>query len=191
MIYQLTGKITPKARPRLGNGRAYLPANYRDWKEDAILQLLTQSRLLEPMTRAEVAIAIGGKQTGDLDNIAGAILDALVQAGVLLDDRISVVHKLSISHHRENTPGATIELTDPTEELTAITDPNEIAVNYQPNQRPRQRDYIGCISPKQIKGITYHYWVYYERGKRCYQCLGNDRASAVAKAKAIYDPRSA
>jgi hypothetical protein len=84
-------------------------------------------------------------------------------------------------------------------ELTAIGDLNEIAVNCQPNQRSslddaqasRQRDYIGCISPKQIKGITYHYWVYYERGKRCYQCLGNDRASAVAKAKAIYDPRSA
>jgi hypothetical protein len=76
-------------------------------------------------------------------------------------------------------------------ELTAIGDMDEIAVNCQPNPRPRQRDYIGCISPKQIKGITYHYWVYYERGKRCYQCLGNDRASAVAKAKAIYDPRSA
>jgi hypothetical protein len=76
-------------------------------------------------------------------------------------------------------------------ELTAIGDLNEIAVNCQTHQRSRQRDYIGCISPKQIKGITYHYWVYYERGKRCYQCLGNDRASAVAKAKAIYDPRSA
>ena len=90
MIYQLTGKITPKARPRLGQGRAYLPQNYRDWKDDAIVQLITQSLPAQPMTRAEVAILIGGKQTGDLDNIAGAILDALVQAGVLLDDRISV-----------------------------------------------------------------------------------------------------
>jgi hypothetical protein len=76
-------------------------------------------------------------------------------------------------------------------ELTAIENLDELAVNYQPKHRARQKDYIGCISPKQIKGITYHYWVYYERGKRCYRCLGNDRASAVAKAKAIYDPRSA
>ena len=74
-------------------------------------------------------------------------------------------------------------------ELTAIVDVDEIAVNCQPNQRSRQRDYIGCISPKQIKGIIYHYWVYHDRGKRKYRCLGTDRASAVAKAKAIYDPR--
>ncbi len=75
-------------------------------------------------------------------------------------------------------------------ELTAIENLDELAVNCQPKHRARRRDYIGCISPKQIKGITYHYWVYYEMGKRCYRCLGNDRASAVAKAKAIYDPRS-
>jgi hypothetical protein len=78
-----------------------------------------------------------------------------------------------------------------TPELTAIIDIDEIAVNCQPNPRPRQRDYIGCISPKQIKGITYQYWVWREKGKRQYRCLGTDRASAVAKAKAIYDPRSA
>ena len=76
--------------------------------------------------------------------------------------------------------------------LTAIGDPNEIAVNCQTKPQSRkQRDYIGCISPKQIKGNTYQYWVYYDRGKRCYKCLGTDRSSAVAKAKAIYDPRSA
>jgi Holliday junction resolvase RusA-like endonuclease len=111
MKYQLTGKITPKARPRLGNGRAYLPAKYRDWKESAILELLTQSPPLDPIARCEVAIVIGGKQTGDLDNIAGAVLDALVQAGVILDDRLSVVHKLSICHYRHQPPGATIDLT--------------------------------------------------------------------------------
>lgn len=75
------------------------------------MQLITQSLPAEPITRAEVAIFIGGKQIGDLDNIAGAILDALVQSGVLLDDRISVVHKLSISYHREREAGASIELT--------------------------------------------------------------------------------
>jgi Holliday junction resolvase RusA-like endonuclease len=113
MRYQLTGKITPKARPRLGKGRAYLPAKYRDWKESAILELLSQSPPPDPLVKAEVSIAIGGKQTGDLDNIAGAVLDALVQSGILLDDRISVVHKLSISHYRERSPGAEIELISP------------------------------------------------------------------------------
>jgi Holliday junction resolvase RusA-like endonuclease len=110
MNYQLTGKITPKARPRLGRGGVHLPANYRDWKEDAIAQLLSQSRPTCPIDKAEVSIEIGGKQRGDLDNIAGAILDALVQSGILLDDRISVVSKLSIEHFPKLPPGANIEL---------------------------------------------------------------------------------
>ena len=112
MRYTLTGKNTPKARPRLGRGGAYLPSKYRDWKEDAISQLLTQPCPQQSLEKAVISISIGGKQRGDLDNIAGAILDALVQAGILLDDRISVVHKLSIEHHREQSPGASIELSD-------------------------------------------------------------------------------
>lgn len=110
MIYKLTGNITPKARPRLGRGGVHLPANYRDWKENAIIELLSQSRPPEPLTKAEVLIAIGGKQRGDLDNIAGAVLDALVQAGILLDDRISVVSKLTVEHFPKLPPGANIEL---------------------------------------------------------------------------------
>jgi Holliday junction resolvase RusA-like endonuclease len=109
LIYQLTGNITPKARPRLGRGGVHLPTKYRDWKDDAIAELLSQSRPPEPLAKAEVSIAIGGKQRGDLDNIAGAILDSLVQAGILLDDRISVVSKLT-EHFPNLPPGANIEL---------------------------------------------------------------------------------
>jgi Holliday junction resolvase RusA-like endonuclease len=186
MIYQLTGKITPKARPRLGQGRAYLPQNYRDWKEDAIVQLITQSLPAQPMTRAEVAIAIGGKQTGDLDNIAGAILDALVQAGVLLDDRISVVHKLSISHHRENPPGAEIELTDPTMELPNKVELVELLGNSPTaREKSQQRGYIGHIRPKTIKGHKYYYWIYYDRGKRVEKYMGTDLKGASKKARSI------
>jgi Holliday junction resolvase RusA-like endonuclease len=108
--YQLTGNITPKARPRLGRGGAYLPSKYRDWKDEAIAQLLAQSLPPQPLDKAVISIGIGGKQRGDLDNIAGAILDALVQAGILLDDRISVVSKLSIEHFPKQQPGANIEL---------------------------------------------------------------------------------
>ncbi len=110
MKYQLTGKITPKARPRLGRGGAHLPANYRDWKESAITELISQSLPTNPLVKAEVSISIGGKQRGDLDNIAGAILDALVQSGILLDDRLSVVSKLTVEHFPKLPPGANIEL---------------------------------------------------------------------------------
>lgn len=85
--YHLTGKITAKARPRLSKGHAYLPSKYRDWKESAILELRTQLAPTEPISRCEISIIIGGKQRGDLDNIFGSIADALVQSGIILDDR--------------------------------------------------------------------------------------------------------
>jgi Holliday junction resolvase RusA-like endonuclease len=99
MKYTLTGKVVPKARPRFGGGRAYLPQRYRDWKENAIIELLSQTRPIEPISKAEVSIELFGSHRGDLDNLAGSLLDSLVQAGILLDDRIGVVSKLSIAHH--------------------------------------------------------------------------------------------
>lgn len=86
-------------------------------------------------------------------------------------------------------------MTSPLEhsELTAIsdTDTDKIAVNCQSDRRLRQqRDYIGCISAKRIKGIVYWYWVYRDRGKRHYRCMGTDRSSAISKARAVHDPRT-
>lgn len=106
--FKLDGKITPKARPRLGGGRAYLPSNYRLWKNDAIAQLFAQKKGLQPISKCQIEIEIGGKQRGDCDNIAGSILDALVQANILVDDRLSVVSKLTIEHFPDRQFGALI-----------------------------------------------------------------------------------
>ncbi len=110
MKYHLTGKITPKARPRLSKGHAYLPFKYCNWKESAIRELRTQSPPLEPIERCEISIIIGGKQRGDLDNISGAILDSLTQSGIIKDDRLSVVWRLSIEHQPSQPPGALISI---------------------------------------------------------------------------------
>jgi Holliday junction resolvase RusA-like endonuclease len=110
MKYHLTGKITPKARPRLSKGHAYLPSKYRDWKESAILELRNQPAPVEPIERCQISIIIGGKQTGDLDNIAGSCLDCLTQSGIIKDDRLSVVYRLSIEHQPSQPPGALISI---------------------------------------------------------------------------------
>jgi len=110
--YILTGKITPKARPRLGSGGAYLPSKYRAWKNDAIAQLFGQRQGLPPISKCQIEIEIGGKQRGDCDNIAGSILDALVQANILVDDRLSVVSKLTIEHFPDREFGAAILIRD-------------------------------------------------------------------------------
>ena len=107
----LTGRIIPKARPRVTRGQAYLPSNYRDWKEKSITEIISQLPLgWRPFTQACVAIQLQGSMRGDIDNISGSILDVLVQSQVLRDDRLSCLPKLVIRHVKQGGPGAIISI---------------------------------------------------------------------------------
>lgn len=112
----LDGRVSPKARPRVSNGQAYLPNAYRKWKNDAVLELLCQldSRECLPIAvPVAVEIALTGiSHRGDLDNLAGAVLDALVEASVLTDDRLSCVPKLVVTHTPNGKCGASIAITE-------------------------------------------------------------------------------
>jgi Holliday junction resolvase RusA-like endonuclease len=111
MNYQFTldGAVTPKARPRVTDKGTYLPSKYRNWRTFANFSLLEQSRtfgITQPLEGVAVQIDLMGKHPvrGDLDNIAGSILDALVSAQVLRDDSIRVVTKLAIALHWSKEP---------------------------------------------------------------------------------------
>lgn len=72
-------KARPKARPISGKGRMFVPRDYLEWK--ASLRAILASRYAPVPTLAMVAIAIElhgpNKPRGDLDNLAGGILDAI------------------------------------------------------------------------------------------------------------------
>lgn len=103
--------IQPKARPRFDGNRALTPKRYRDWKAGAILALQAQVPAgFQAIARASVYIIILGSVRGDLDNLAGAVLDALVQAGILQDDRLSCVPKLSIEHQKAKQKSVQVRL---------------------------------------------------------------------------------
>ena len=110
----LEGRVTPKARPRFTGKTTYLPEGYRQWKDGAIAQITDQLPAhWQPLERVTATIHLHGSHRGDLDNLAGAILDALVQAGVVVDDRLSCLPSLSIDHVPGDRAGATILLTQP------------------------------------------------------------------------------
>ena len=113
MKYILEGSIVPKARPRLGKGRGYLPANYRQWREGAQVQLLSQPRPDTPLEGVAITITLTGKHSrrGDSDNISGSILDALVSAGILREDNLKCVPSLSLTlTYSKDDPLAEIEI---------------------------------------------------------------------------------
>jgi Holliday junction resolvase RusA-like endonuclease len=101
-ILTLTGGVVPKARARVTRNGTFMPHRYRDWKTATIFTFRAQVvalGLAEPLSGVGIEIMLLGKhgRRGDLDNIAGSILDALVQSGVLKDDSLSVVSSLAIA----------------------------------------------------------------------------------------------
>lgn len=112
--FALNGEIVPKARPRSGKNRShYLPENYRDWKQSAIWELQRQHQGEPIAVPVAIEITLTGKHSrrGDADNIAGAILDAMVQAGILIDDNLTRIPSLSIRLiHNGEKPSTTIKV---------------------------------------------------------------------------------
>ena len=112
--FTLTETIVPKARPRSGKNRShYLPENYREWKNQAIWELRQQHQGEAIAVPVAIEITLTGKHSrrGDADNIAGAILDAMVQAGILIDDNLTRIPSLSIKLiHNGEKPSTTIKI---------------------------------------------------------------------------------
>lgn len=110
----IPGRIIPKARPRFHQGRAMLPLNYRRWQNKTYLYVVAQIRDLAvtelPFEKAAVEIQFIGSHLGDLDNLAGALLDVMTKTNIVKDDRISCIPKLILSHEPGETCGALLRV---------------------------------------------------------------------------------
>lgn len=108
---QLNGAVVPKSRPRVTSNGTYMPRRYRDWKQGAILDILSQVssvRVALPIAKASICVQVQGRHRGDADNVAGALLDTLVEAGILRDDRLTCVPELYVFHEPNLPSGAMI-----------------------------------------------------------------------------------
>lgn len=112
--FWLPGKVIPKARPRFHSGRISLPSNYRQWKNTAYLEILNQLQQRSfkeiPIEKAAVEMQFVGAHRGDLDNLAGAVLDVLTETQVVLDDRVSCIPRLVIEHEPVGVSGVWVEI---------------------------------------------------------------------------------
>ena len=89
-----------KARPRLTRtGHAFMPPAYKLAQAEMrkqISQQWSKGPLEGPIS---LSLIVSGEGRGDTDNIAGAFMDA-AQGILWLDDRVSVIPKLSIEWHK-------------------------------------------------------------------------------------------
>ncbi|MGB3532126.1 MAG: RusA family crossover junction endodeoxyribonuclease [Microcoleaceae cyanobacterium] len=115
--FYLDGAVTPKARPRVSANGTYLPKRYKNWREQAECDLLIQVREMKPapklpLEKAAITLLFTGKHrtNSDLDNLAGACLDALTLngAGILTDDNIKCVPRLTVEYEPKGKTGVEI-----------------------------------------------------------------------------------
>ena len=101
----LAQSVKGKARPRLGGRRggqrAFMPQDYVDWMEEAGLDFFAQWRRLGqlgPMQQVHRLVIrfLGGDRGVDTDNGAGSVMDALVKAGLIREDNMTVVPWLDV-----------------------------------------------------------------------------------------------
>jgi Holliday junction resolvase RusA-like endonuclease len=101
----LAGNVVPKARPRVTSRGTHLPQRYRAWRNQAEVELYRQMCELHPapqfpLQKAAISLRFFGnhRTNSDIDNLAGACLDALTLngAGILKDDRLSCLPQLSV-----------------------------------------------------------------------------------------------
>lgn len=118
----LKGNVPSKKNSRINraDGRSFPSTKYTAWEAYAIQQvrIQTRARFLEPVG-VELIIYFGTMIRADLDNRLTSILDMLVEALVLRDDKWQDVPRLSAqAEYRKGKPGAFIRITAlPTEEL--------------------------------------------------------------------------
>lgn len=96
--FSLQGPIVPKARARVTTNGTYQPRKYQDWKQSAIAALREQWQGGPIKQSVSINIELTGKHSrrGDSDNVAGSLMDSLVQAGILLDDNLKKIPFLAI-----------------------------------------------------------------------------------------------
>lgn len=113
---KIDGNVPSKknSRVRTRSGSSIPSKAFSDWQESALWQVRQQTkvRFLKPVS-LEVIIYFGTNGRADLDNRVTSILDMLVEAIVIRDDKWQDVPRISAqAEYRKREPGAFIRLTE-------------------------------------------------------------------------------
>lgn len=112
----LDGSVPSKKNSRInrGDGKSFPSKKFMQWQSDAITQIRMQSRVrfYKPV-KLEVIIYFATLTRADLDNRLTSILDMLVEAMMLRDDKWQDVPLIIVqAEHRPRKPGAFIRITE-------------------------------------------------------------------------------
>lgn len=103
--------LQPKARPRFGGRVAYTDSKYRAWLQN-VRAILSEWWTIPPLKKGQVTalhLTFAGPGTSDLDNLAGAVMDA-GNGIVWADDRVTVLQRIEAEWKQSPTSNQSIHL---------------------------------------------------------------------------------
>lgn len=113
----LKAPLKPKERPRFSlGGHAYMTSAYRKWKEVVRAQAVEQWGAKGQWSPVALHISLYGPRRGDLDNLGGAVMDALTGV-VYPDDSVTHIRHLSVMWAKAPTIDQTITVLVSTHEV--------------------------------------------------------------------------
>lgn len=111
---ELSGNVPSKKNSRINlkSGKSIPSLKYTAWRNAALWQVKQQTRhLFTNPVKLEVVVYFGTNVRADLDNRVTSILDMLVDALVLQDDKWQNVPEIyAKAEYRQHQPGALIRL---------------------------------------------------------------------------------
>lgn len=113
---KLEGNVPSKKNSRInrGDGVSFPSRRFVDWQQSALLQvrMQTRERFFKPV-EIDATIIFGTNARADLDNRLTSILDMLVEALVLRDDKWQDVPQITVrALYNKGKPGAIIKITE-------------------------------------------------------------------------------
>jgi Holliday junction resolvase RusA-like endonuclease len=96
---ELTGRVPSKKNNKVkAKNGIFSSADHQRWNKTAVMLFKSQTRLRDiEECRVKIHFTFGTRAKADLTNKAESIMDALVDAGILVDDNYMVVNKVELS----------------------------------------------------------------------------------------------
>jgi len=145
IVFALRGKVIPKQRPQIADGKAYYSNGYSTWQKAAKQALIAAIGIMPamitrhfPLTGVKIEVEFHGCLRGnsDLDNSQGSWMDAMVQAGILSGDNIKKVNQIGSKYFDSSHPISVITIT-PNWEPVSEVDPRLLEAPTKADQVKR------------------------------------------------------
>lgn len=117
LMFTLNIPLKSKARPRFANGHAYLPKEYREWKNECgkrISDIFDQNGWQQISHARHLSMRFYGHARHDLDNLIGAVLDAGASnskaSGAWVDDRVAIFPSICATFEKSSRQQIIVEI---------------------------------------------------------------------------------